>query len=424
MKHRLPALTLATALAAGPLAMTATAAAAWTPASSASTATAALTADTTEIDSVETGREIVPEILERTKERRDRARAGLAADTPQGAERLSAQSAESMTALATGRIAGDNRFETSALISQDSHPDPASDFGGIVFIANGLNFPDALAAGPAATSMLGPVLLVSPTGGLPESVRDEIVRLQPDSAVILGQTDNVGVQVETELQQLIDPTGVFRAAGTNRNETSAILSLFVTNYDDAFNPIPLDTAIISTGATFADALAGGAAGGWEYAPLFLTGAASLDPAVAAALAPIPADPANDYPGQEITTVRILGSTATLSTTVQNQIQALLPNADVIRYSGANRFDTASRLNADVFTAPSFEITMANGLRFPDALAGAPRVNKTGGPTVPVLTACVPTESVATLTTFTPTNITALGKTDAVSDAALSGASCG
>lgn len=427
MKHRFPAAALVTALAIAPLALTVTAAAAPAP-------TAAVTIEGPEATP---GRieALVAANADRVAAARQyrESQAPEAADTAPGARTLDSSSAAEQLAAAsaTERIAGDSRYTTAIAISQDVHPDPFYDFGGIVFIANGMNFPDALAAGPAAASQLGPILLVPPTGKLPIAVRDEIERLDPFQVVIIGKTDNVSQQTEDDLRAMF-PTGSFdedpviRIAGDNRYETSAYLSLFVSEFVDLGGDwywADPDTAYIANGLTFADALAGGAAGGWEGAPLFLTAPGHLDPSVEFFLEPLPADPEFDFPGQEYTTVRILGSSASVSDAVLARVRQILPNATVIRYPGKNRFETAAMLNADVFGGPVDGVTMTNGLRFPDALAGATRANVTGGPTVLTQTACVPPATIGTLEALQPVIVTALGKTDAVSEAALAGLAC-
>ncbi|MDO5503072.1 MAG: cell wall-binding repeat-containing protein [Actinomycetia bacterium] len=329
--------------------------------------------------------------------------------------------------VATDRIFGTNRYETAIKISQASHPNPAEDFGGIVFIANGMNFPDALAAGPAATAQEGPILLVPPTGGLPANVRAEIERLEPAAAIILGRTDNVSQQVEDDLEAIITPEDdaapVIRLDGRNRAHTSAMVAELVYFYvweNGSFDYLPPDTAYIANGLTYADALAGGAAGGWETAPLLLTNPGGLDASVRDFLTPVTDDGETI---REFRTIRILGSVEAVSTTVENQIRQILPDAEIVRYPGRDRFDTARLLNADVFDQPGVEVTMTNGYNFPDALAGAPRVNLTGGPTVLVRPACVPVPTGLTLSVLEPVQITALGNTDQVSEAALGGAPC-
>lgn len=437
MKHRLFAVAVAAALAVSPLTFIVTASAAAGPSPRVVTADPA-SAMQARIEAALAG--TAGRVLAAKEHRAGQVpaesiaspRGGATAAAPAQAQTVGG-TAELAAAAATSRIAGDSRYETAIRISQDVHPDPALDFGGIVFIANGLNFPDALAAGPAATSSMGPILLVPPTGGLPANVRAEIERLDPVSIAILGKTDNVSQQTEDDLLGMFPAPGpeeepaVFRVAGDSRYETSALLSLFVYSFVDLgngeFDYLDPDTAYISNGLTFADALAGGAAGGYEGAPLFLTAPGSLSEAVESFLEPIPAEPEFGYPGQEYTTVRILGSSASVSEAVVTRIRQILPNVTITRYPGANRFQTAAMLNADVFTGPVEGVTMTNGLRFPDALAGATRVNVTGGPTVLTQTACAPAATIGTLQALTPAVTTALGKTDAVSEAALNGTAC-
>lgn len=323
----------------------------------------------------------------------------------------------------TGRLMGINRYDTSARISADLYPEPSADFGGTVFVANGLNFPDALAAGPAVASVRGSLLLVPPTGGLPAPVRTEILRLQPDEIVILGATDNVSAVSEEELKA-IAPTR--RLAGANRYQTSAMLAELVkqpTQRDEpewggnVFYEQP-STVIITNGLTFADALAGGAAGGYENAPLLLTHPNRLDPSVRDHIAP---------PGVEwrrIRQIRVLGSEATVSKAVFDELAALLPpHGTITRYAGRDRYETAQLLNADVFKHSGGEVTLTNGTRFPDALAGAARTLKTGGPIVPIPGTCIAARALPTLEALKPAVRTALGNVDAVSNEALAGQTC-
>lgn len=434
MKHRLAAAALVAALGAAPLiATSATAAPAGSP-------TAGVSA--TVGDSAETTRQKIDAALERNADRLVRAKTAQAlridAASPEQSPRealreTAASESQLATAATTDRIFGTNRYDTAVMISQNAFGQSA-DFGGFIFIANGLNFPDALAAGPAAASLFGPILLTPPTTGLPSMVKTEIARLkalnpaQPLSIVLLGGADNVSAQAEADAKVLApEANAVFRVAGSSRYETSALLADLVVKWVqispgvwDAAEP---DTVIITNGLTFADALAGGAAGGWEYAPLLLTAPGGLEGSVSDVLTPTPADPGTGYPGQEYRTVRILGSTATVSAAVETQVRGLLPRETLFRYAGLDRFDTAARLNAAVFDGPVYEVTLTNGLRFPDALAGAPRVNMTGGPTIPVRTECVPSYSAGTVTALTPSFVTALGNVDAVSAAALNGSVC-
>jgi putative cell wall-binding protein len=80
--------------------------------------------------------------------------------------------AEEAAELADGRairLAGATRYETSVAVA-----DEAQDAGltsGVVWVATGRNFPDALAAGPAAALAGSPLVLIDGTdvGGSPAS---------------------------------------------------------------------------------------------------------------------------------------------------------------------------------------------------------------------------------------------------------------
>jgi hypothetical protein len=88
--------------------------------------------------------------------------------------------------LPTTRLAGPNRFATAADISAATFEAGVP----VVYIANGLNFPDALAGAAAAGKAGGPVLLVSPTSIAPP-VAQELTRLKPARIVVLGGTSSV-----------------------------------------------------------------------------------------------------------------------------------------------------------------------------------------------------------------------------------------
>jgi putative cell wall-binding protein/Tol biopolymer transport system component len=92
------------------------------------------------------------------------------------------------------RIAGSDRFATSAAVSSATRP--AAD---TVYVATGQDFPDALAGGPAAATVDGPLLLVHDQG-VPPSVRAEIDRLDPARIVVLGGPARIPESVMAELR--------------------------------------------------------------------------------------------------------------------------------------------------------------------------------------------------------------------------------
>lgn len=79
----------------------------------------------------------------------------------------------------TSRLSGSNRFETSVAISKAQFPKGAR----VVYIARADAFADALAGGVLSD---GPILLVPSCGDLPEVIRAEIRRLNPERVTALG----------------------------------------------------------------------------------------------------------------------------------------------------------------------------------------------------------------------------------------------
>ncbi|HEX2141712.1 MAG TPA: cell wall-binding repeat-containing protein, partial [Candidatus Limnocylindria bacterium] len=71
----------------------------------------------------------------------------------------------------------------------------------VVYVATGANFPDALAGGPVAGMGDAPLLLV-PGTSVPPSVKQELLRLNPDKVVVLGSTGVVSQGVVFQLRML------------------------------------------------------------------------------------------------------------------------------------------------------------------------------------------------------------------------------
>lgn len=151
------------------------------------------------------------------------------------------------------RLAGDLRWETSALVAQE-FDDPDR-----MYLATGRDFPDALSGGALAGRDGAPVLLTD-TATLPTVVADEIRRVRPSEVVILGGPNAVQPAVESQVRAL--GVSVRRLQGTTRYATSAAIA-------EAFGNGP-DRSYLATGTDFADALAGSALAGHTASPLLLT----------------------------------------------------------------------------------------------------------------------------------------------------------
>jgi putative cell wall-binding protein/peptidoglycan/xylan/chitin deacetylase (PgdA/CDA1 family) len=247
-------------------------------------------------------------------------------------------------AVSVARFSGPDRFQTAVEISKQFSPGVAR-----VYVANGLNYPDALSAAPAAAKFDSPLLLTTPTS-LPASVRTRIDDLNPGLIVIVGGVDNVSSAVAAQLAQL---GTVQRIAGTDRFETSRLIAA------NAFGT-GATTAYVATGLNFPDALAAAPAAAKANGPTILVngGAASIDTATR-----------NLLDSLNVSTVKIAGSTPSVSAGVATGLQAVPGVTSVQRFGGADRYATAALINQNAFTTTS-GIYVATGANFPDALAGS------------------------------------------------------
>jgi putative cell wall-binding protein len=286
------------------------------------------------------------------------------------------------------RQSGADRYTTAANISRGTVPSGVP----VVYIATGLNFPDALAAAAAAGQLGGPVLLVQPTI-IPPVVKTELTRLKPAKIVIAGGTGVVSSGVQTALAAY--SSTVVRQSGADRYATAAAISAAT------YAPGP-QVAYIATGLNFPDALAAAAAAGRLGGPVLLVTPTAIPTVVKAELTRL--KPAK---------IIIAGGTGVVSASVQTQLAAYTTGS-VIRQSGADRYATAAAISAATF-APGAPITyVATGLNFPDALAAAAAAGRLGGPVLLVQTNAIPTVVKTELTRLQPARIVVAGGTGVVS----------
>jgi hypothetical protein len=184
------------------------------------------------------------------------------------------------------RLGGVDRFATAVAVANQLG-DP-----GTVLLATGINFPDALAAGPAAAKVGGAVLLTDGT------------TVPPATAAYLaahaGKVYAIGSPAAAA-----DPAAV-AVAGANRYATAtATASMFFT--------APTSVGVAS-GVTFADALAAGAFLAHTGGPLVLSDPLTLSTATAAYLGAVKAS---------VTSSDLFGGTPSLSVNVQDGVAAAL-----------------------------------------------------------------------------------------------------
>ena len=162
------------------------------------------------------------------------------------------------------RLAGADRYATAATVATtifdtvlDDTPLP------VVYIASGANFPDGLAAGPAASHFGGALLLAPSTGTLPTSVKNALTTLKPAKIVIVGGTGSVSAGMASQIQTAagLASIKVSRVAGSDRYATAAALAASFGS--------GTPTAYVALGTNFPDAMAGSAAAGFTGGPILL-----------------------------------------------------------------------------------------------------------------------------------------------------------
>lgn len=255
-------------------------------------------------------------------------------------------------ATAADRIGGADRFATAVAVSQQAFPTGAP----IVFLASGLDYPDALSAAPLAATLGGPLLL-TPSATLPAAVAAELQRLDPAEVVIVGGPAIVGAGVEQQVAALgIASRRVF---GADRYATSRALI-------ESFAP-PSDTLYVATGRTYPDALSAAAAAGSAGAPVLLVNgsAAALDVPTAALIA-----------ARGVQTAVIAGGTGAVSSGIELDLASRVDA--VRRLAGLDRYGTAVAIAAES-PADAERAFVATGAGYADALSGAVLAAVEGAP---------------------------------------------
>ncbi len=87
---------------------------------------------------------------------------------------------------AVSRLFGANRYDTAAKLSQQLTPSPGAGVDSVL-VSTGLQFPDALAGGPAADAKATSILLTR-QGDIPTETKAELARLKPNTIFVLGGT--------------------------------------------------------------------------------------------------------------------------------------------------------------------------------------------------------------------------------------------
>jgi spore germination protein YaaH/putative cell wall-binding protein len=290
------------------------------------------------------------------------------------------------------RLAGADRYATAAAISSIIFaPDVA-----MAFVATGANFPDALAASPAAATVSGPMLLTQ-RDALPQPTVDELVRLRPRAIVVVGGTGVVSDQVVAQLAAYT-AGGVSRLAGPDRFATAAAISRAFFGPGGA-------VAYVATGANYPDALSAGSAAAGASAPVLLVTRDGVPTATAAELSRL-------RPQRIV----VVGGAGVVGDAVLSRL-ASLTTGSVTRIAGADRYATSVAVSAATFAADGpAEVFVATGANFPDAVAGAAAAGARRAPLLLVAPTSLPTSVASELRRLSAPTTWLLGGSGAISDA--------
>ena len=283
------------------------------------------------------------------------------------------------------RIAGKDRYSTAALISKETFT-PGVD---AVYIATGVNFPDAL-AGSAASGGDGPILLVT-KDSIPGATLTELKRLKPKKIIVLGGTGVVSAAVESALRK---EATTARQSGPDRYSTAAAIS--AKHFDSG-----AAVAFVATGEDFPDALTGGPAAAALGGPILLTQKAKLPSATISELKRL-----------KPKKIVVVGGTGVVSQAVQDALKSYT-TGEVSRLAGADRYSTGAAISKDAFKPGVPVAYVATGANFPDALAGGAAGAFKDGPVLLVAGGTIPKATAAELTRLKPRSIIVLGGTAVV-----------
>lgn len=293
---------------------------------------------------------------------------------------------------AIDRLSGDDRYATAAAVSRDNFAAGVA----TVYVANGLDYPDALAGAPRAAADGSPILLVQQTA-LPAVVKTELNRLRPGRIVILGGSGVVSDAVANELRAYTSGS-VTRLSGADRYATAAAVAATFGS--------GVDVAYVASGLTYPDALAGAPVAGSGKDPVLLVRGERLDTPVAGALRTL-------RPKRIV----ILGGAGAVSESIAAELRSNTAGS-VTRLGGNDRFSTSAAISAAVYPDGSDVVYLANGYDFPDALSAAPLAGRDRGPVLLVRPGSIDPTVALELARLGASRVVALGGPGVVSDAVL------
>ena len=251
------------------------------------------------------------------------------------------------------RIYGDTRYATGTKIATRVRSLSGGGKFKSIVVADGTNFPDALAGTYLAKVKGGPVLLTN------SQKQDSIVSYIRSNLATGGTVYVLGgtVSVPSSFTELLRKAGIkyVRRGGKSRYDT---------------NSLTLETAgiknkdiLVCTGENFPDALVCSATG---RPILIVHPVRGLSESQKKLLS-----------NNKVKSVTIMGGTGAVPKSIENQLRSVT-KVSVNRISARNRYELSIKAAEEFFDAPK-EVALVTGLNFADALTGGPLAIKMGSP---------------------------------------------
>ena len=252
------------------------------------------------------------------------------------------------------RIAGDTRYETALKTADALKKSLGVDKFSDIIVADGNNYPDALAGSYLTKVKKAPLILVDRSVASEKMIGEYIEKNLSDKGTVylLGGSDVVTERFEKSLKG----TDVKRLAGDTRYETN----LEILNEAKAAK----EDLLACTGEGFADSLSASAVG----KPILLVDNRGLTKAQKTYL-----DKAN------VQDIYLIGGADVVSDKVGKELKSYDKDSKTERIAGDNRYKTSVGVAKAFFPDKCDTAVLAYGMKFPDGLAGGPLAISMGSP---------------------------------------------
>ena len=252
------------------------------------------------------------------------------------------------------RYAGTSRYETALKTADALKKSLKVDKFDYIIVADGNNYPDALAGSFLAKVKKAPLILVDRSVASEDMVGDYIEKNLSNKGTVylLGGSDVVTARFEKSLKGI----NVERLAGTTRYETN----LEILNEAKASG----EDLLACTGEGFADSLSASAVG----KPILLVDNRGLMAEQKAYL-----DKA------DVQDVYLIGGADVVNNKVGRELKAYDKDGKTERIAGDNRYKTSVEVAKAFFPKKCDSAVLAYGMKFPDGLAGGPLAISMGSP---------------------------------------------